>query len=191
MWFGRSSTTGSARRRATAGIRTERGGSARTRRSTRSVWRASAHSAQARPKASWKTAEGSLPLVLLLDQLPRNIHRGRPEAFAADEKARAVARSAIHRGFDHELAKWPRLFLYLPFEHSENVADQDLAVELVGALGNEEQTIWARRHRDVVACFGRFSHRNAILGRPSTPEEEEQFWTKPTRPFERAGWPAA
>jgi uncharacterized protein (DUF924 family) len=62
---------------------------------------------------------------------------------------------------------------------------------LIGALSDEEQTIWARRHRDVVACFGRFSHRNAILGRPSTPEEEEQFWTKPTRPFERAGWPAA
>ena len=107
----------------------------------------------------------------MLDQLPRNIHRGRPEAVAADEKARAVARRAIERGFDKELAKPRRLFLYLPFEHSESLADQDLALELISALGDEEQTYWARRHRDAIARFGRFPHRNAILGRDSTAEE--------------------
>ncbi len=117
------------------------------------------------------SAEGSLTLVLLLDQLPRNIHRGRPEAFAADEKARAVARRAIERGFDKELAKPQRLFLYLPFEHSESLADQDLALELISPLCDEEQTYWARRHHDVIARFGRFPHRNGILGRGSTAEE--------------------
>lgn len=117
------------------------------------------------------SAEGSLALVLLLDQLPRNIHRGRPEAFAADEKARAVARGAIERGVDRELPKLQRLFLYLPFEHSESLADQDLALELIAALGDEEQTYWARHHRDAIARFGRFPHRNAILGRDSTAEE--------------------
>ena len=83
----------------------------------------------------------------MLDQLPRNIHRGRPEAFAADEKARAVARGAIERGLDRELPKLQRLFLYLPFEHSESLADQDLALKSIAALGDEEQTCWARRHR--------------------------------------------
>lgn len=117
------------------------------------------------------SAESSLALVLLLDQLPRNMYRGRPEAFAADEKARAVARGAIERGLDRELPKPQRLFLYLPFEHSESLADQDLALELIAALGDQEQTYWARRHRYAIARFGRFPHRNAILGRHSTAEE--------------------
>jgi uncharacterized protein (DUF924 family) len=119
------------------------------------------------------SAEGSLALVLLLDQLPRNIHRGRAQAFAADGKAREVARRAIERGFDGRLSRLQRLFLYLPFEHSEDLADQDLAIRLIGSLGDEEQTYWARRHRDVIARFGRFPHRNAILGRENTAEEEE------------------
>jgi uncharacterized protein (DUF924 family) len=118
------------------------------------------------------SAEGSLALVLLLDQLPRNIHRGRPQAFAADGKARQVARRAIERGFDGKLSRLQRLFLYLPFEHSEDLADQDLAMRLIGSLGDEEQTYWARRHHDVIARFGRFPHRNAILGRENTAEEE-------------------
>lgn len=118
------------------------------------------------------SAQGSLALVLLLDQLPRNIYRGRPEAFAADAKAREVARRAIQRGFDRELSKLQRLFLYLPFEHSENLADQILAMRLIESLGDEEQTHWTRRHHDVIARFGRFPHRNAILGRENTAEEE-------------------
>jgi uncharacterized protein (DUF924 family) len=118
------------------------------------------------------SAEGSLALVLLLDQLPRNIYRGRREAFATDTKARVVARRAIERGFDGELPTLQRQFLYLPFEHSEDLADQDLAMRLIGALGDEEQTHWARRHRDVIARFRRFPHRNAILGRENTAEEE-------------------
>jgi uncharacterized protein (DUF924 family) len=128
------------------------------------------------------SAEGSLALVLLLDQFPRNIHRGRPEAFAADSKARQVSRRAIARGFDGKLPRLQRLFLYLPFEHSEDLADQDLAVRLIGSLGDEEQTYWVSRHRDVIARFGRFPHRNAILGRENT-AEEEAFLKRPGSSF--------
>ena len=94
-------------------------------------------------------------------------------AFAADALARDIARSAIDAGFDRELTPAQRLFLYLPFEHSESVDDQALAVQLIEPLGNEGWTLYARAHQSLIERFGRFPHRNAILGRASTPDEEE------------------
>lgn len=128
------------------------------------------------------TARGALALVILLDQLPRNLHRGRPDAFAQDPKARAVASRAVDQGLDRSLTPRERLFLYLPFEHGEDLADQDRAVALIGALGDAEQTDYAVRHRAVVRRFGRFPHRNRVLGRESTPEEVA-FLTEPGSSF--------
>ncbi|MBK8210510.1 MAG: DUF924 domain-containing protein [Rhodospirillales bacterium] len=118
-----------------------------------------------------ETADGALALVLLLDQLPRNIYRGRAEAFAQDSKARAVAAQAIGRGFDEAVPAEQRLFFYLPFEHSEDLEDQRRAMALIGGLGDPELLHWAERHYAVIARFGRFPHRNRILGRLNTPEE--------------------
>lgn len=129
---------------------------------------------------AWAEApEGALALLVLLDQFPRNIHRGSAEAFAADEHARAVARRAVlARRFDLALAPTQRAFLYLPFEHSEAMADQDLSVALFEGLRDHPQhakpggTIdYAWRHRAVIQRFGRFPHRNAALGRQSSAEE--------------------
>lgn len=118
---------------------------------------------------------GSLARVLLLDQFARNAYRGTPQAFAGDMRALATARDAIAREFDRTLTPHERWFLYMPFEHSEEIADQDRAVALFEALaadtGLAEPLPWAIRHRDVVRRFRRFPHRNDILGRPSTPEE--------------------
>lgn len=122
-----------------------------------------------------ETPDGALALLILLDQLSRNLHRGSPEAFAADPKARAIAAAAIAKGFDRALTPVQRMFVYLPFEHSEDRADQDRSVALFesirDALGGETAD-YAVRHRDVIQRFGRFPHRNAVLGRASTPEEE-------------------
>lgn len=116
--------------------------------------------------------ERALASVIVLDQFTRNIYRGTARAFAYDELARAVARLAIALHLDKRLI-FPdrRVFLYLPFEHSEAYADQLRAVELIEELGDDEYTRYAEAHRDVIARFGRFPHRNAILGRTSTPEE--------------------
>lgn len=123
---------------------------------------------------------GGLALVLVLDQFPRNMHRGTALAFATDERARAVARRALARGFGQALTPVQKMFLYLPFEHSEDLADQDEAVRLTEALGPipglsapDAALDFARRHREVIRRFGRFPHRNAALGRVSTPEELE------------------
>lgn len=116
-------------------------------------------------------AHGSLALILLLDQFPRNLFRGTARAFAADGRALAVARRALERGFDETLPPVMRLFLYLPFEHSEDLADQERSVALIKALDNAEWLDYAVRHRDIIARFGRFPHRNAALGRPTTAEE--------------------
>lgn len=129
-----------------------------------------------------ETAHGALALVLLLDQVPRNIHRGRPEAYAGDAKARTVADEAIACGLDAALAPVQRLFLYLPFEHSETLADQHRAVRLIADLGNDTWLDFARRHRDIVARFGRFPHRNAVLGRATTSAEAE-FLKQPGSSF--------
>jgi uncharacterized protein (DUF924 family) len=121
-----------------------------------------------------QTPHGALALVLLLDQFSRNLHRNSPEAFAADARARAVARAAIALGFDRALTPTQLLFLYLPFEHSEDLSDQDEAVRLfetLRAVLGDNATDRALRHRDTIRRFGRFPHRNAALGRTNTPDE--------------------
>jgi uncharacterized protein (DUF924 family) len=117
-----------------------------------------------------QTPRGALALIVLLDQLSRNLNRNSPEAFAADPKARAIARTTIARNFDLALGPVERMFIYLPFEHSEDLSDQDLAVRLFALLG-EETVRYAEDHRTVIRLFGRFPHRNAALGRTSTREE--------------------
>jgi uncharacterized protein (DUF924 family) len=116
-----------------------------------------------------------LALVLVLDQFSRNIHRGEASAFAQDEHARACAEEAIERGDDLGMLPVERQFLYLPFEHSECLEDQERALDLFATLEAFEETRglleWARRHHAIVARFGRFPHRNDLLGRPSTPGE--------------------
>jgi uncharacterized protein (DUF924 family) len=121
------------------------------------------------------TPLGATALCILLDQVPRNLFRGTPRAFATDAKALAVARTAVDQGFDRDptLGEGHRLFLYLPFEHSEDLADQQRSVALSAAgLTYPEYVDYARRHLAVIERFGRFPHRNAILGRAGTPEEE-------------------
>ncbi len=121
------------------------------------------------------TPQGSLARVVLLDQLTRNAFRGTPRAFAGDAGALATAELAIERAFDRTLDPHERWFLYMPFEHSESLAMQDRSVALFAALASETGVDaplpWAERHRDVIRRFGRFPHRNDILGRASTPEE--------------------
>ena len=124
----------------------------------------------------------ALAAVIVLDQFSRNLFRGTPQAFASDAKAREIARSAIARGFDQGFDVHGRSFLSMPFEHSEDLADQELAVSLLSALGDEEYTRYAIAHRDIIARFGRFPHRNAVLGRASTPEEAE-FLRQPGSSF--------
>ena len=118
---------------------------------------------------------GCLARVVLLDQLTRNAFRGTPQAFAGDAGALATAEDALERRFDRSLAPQERWFLYMPFVHSESLAQQDRAVALFEALvdetGLDEPLPWVIRHRDVVRRFGRFPHRNEILARASTPDE--------------------
>jgi uncharacterized protein (DUF924 family) len=118
---------------------------------------------------------GALARVVLLDQLTRNAFRGTPQAFAGDARALATADDAIRRGFAASLDRYERWFLYMPYEHSEDRAMQRRALELFGALARDEgldgPLRYAERHAAVVERFGRFPHRNAILGRASTPEE--------------------
>ncbi len=128
---------------------------------------------------SWQeTAEGALALIVTLDQFPRNMFRGLPEAYAADARARSVARRAVDRGFDRRLTAAQRLFVYLPFEHSENLADQRQCVALFSRMlpdfdeeFREKARFAARRHCEIIERFGRFPHRNEALGRRSTAEE--------------------
>jgi len=115
--------------------------------------------------------EGSLALVLILDQFPRNMYRATPKAFASDPKALEVAEHALEKDFDKKLLPVQRTFLYLPFEHSENLEDQEKSVALFQALGDSKALQYAIDHRDTVLQFGRFPHRNVILGRQSTPKE--------------------
>lgn len=116
-------------------------------------------------------AEGALALLILLDQFPRNAFRGRPRMFESDALARGIARQAVQAGLDAAMDADLRHFFYLPFLHSEDLADQDLGVELTRTLGGEALR-FAVLHRDVIEKFGRFPHRNAVLGRTTTPEEE-------------------
>jgi len=131
-----------------------------------------AHEAAAAGKLTvWEqTAEGALALLILLDQFPRNMFRGQARAFATDALARAVASRAILNGFDGAFPDM-RGFFYLPFTHSEDPADQDRCIALYKASGDADGLKWAELHADIIRRFGRFPHRNAILGRVSTPEE--------------------
>jgi len=128
------------------------------------------------------TPEGALALILLLDQVPRNLFRDDARAFATDAKARDVARAAVEAGHDLALsAPDRRLFVYLPFEHSEDAEDQALCVALSEErLGNDDYAEYARRHKAVIDRFGRFPHRNACLGRETTAEEAAFLKETPT-----------
>ncbi len=132
------------------------------------------------------TAEGSLARVLLLDQFTRNVHRDTPAAFAGDTRALATARDAVARGLDRALDPYGRWFLYMPFVHAEDRDMQRRSLELFGALAEETGLAgpleWAHKHADVIARFGRYPHRNAILMRTSTPEEVA-FLTQPGSRF--------
>lgn len=119
-----------------------------------------------------KTPEGALALVLLLDQYPRNSFRGTPRMYATDALARTMTAAAIAAGYDRAVEPALQVFFYLPFGHSESLADQDRAVELCRRLG-EPHLSRAAHHRDIIHRFGRFPHRNPILGRSMRPEEQK------------------
>ena len=130
------------------------------------------HAAAAGRLSEWQqTPTGALVLTIVLDQFPLNLFRGQSESFATEADARRVAAQAIARSFDQELTPTQRLFLYLPFMHSESLIDQARSVQLFEALGLEESLRFARHHHDLIARFGRFPHRNAILDRESSREE--------------------
>lgn len=139
----------------------------------RARWRDAHFAAARREHDDWMAdADGALALVLLLDQIPRNIFRGSGHAFATDPLALHLAGRAIEAGFDARVDPALRFFFYLPFEHSEAMADQQRAVALFTALGDTNLLGYATAHRDVIARFGRFPHRNAALGRSNTPDEQ-------------------
>ena len=126
---------------------------------------------------SWfKSPTSCLALILLLDQFPRNMFRGDPQAFATDWEALGAAQHAIAQGYDREMLPVQRWFIYLPFEHSENLEHQRQAVKFFKQLSDDPDSAscidYAVRHLEVIERFGRFPHRNAILGRASTPEEK-------------------
>ena len=127
-----------------------------------------------------------LALIIVLDQFPRNIFRGLPQAFATDKQALNHSRYAIEQGFDAQLLPVQRWFMYLPFEHSENLADQEKSVQLFATLkyhsDSQSSIDYAYRHFEVIKRFGRFPHRNRILGRENTPEETE-FLNQPGSSF--------
>lgn len=124
--------------------------------------------------AGWKDkAESALALVIILDQFPRNLFRGSPKAFSSDAQARGVAKFALDRGYDQAVDTKARPFFYLPLMHSEEIEDQERCVKLYEVLGNDFSLGFAREHRDIIKQFGRFPHRNAVLGRENTPQETE------------------
>jgi uncharacterized protein (DUF924 family) len=133
----------------------------------------------------WKEdARGCLALVILLDQFPRNMYRGDPRSYATDRKAQETAEYAVDHALDRELPEFQRMFLYMPFMHSEDLAHQRRSVELFRGLGEGEGDgdSYAVRHMKIVERFGRFPHRNEVLGRPTTPEEAE-FLNEPGSSF--------
>jgi uncharacterized protein (DUF924 family) len=123
--------------------------------------------------AAWEgDPDAALALVIVLDQFPRNMFRNDARTYAADPLARAVADRAIARAFHQRFPPIERRFFYLPFEHSENLADQERSVALCRAAGDEEGVKYAEIHADIIRRFGRFPHRNRVLGRATTPEEQ-------------------
>ena len=131
------------------------------------------HAAARREFEAWlDTADGALALMVLLDQIPRNVFRGSGHAFATDPLALHYARRAIDAGLDAGVDPAMRLFFYLPFEHSEAMPDQDRSVALFEAMGDAGYLEYAIAHREAIERFGRFPHRNRALGRENTPEEQ-------------------
>jgi uncharacterized protein (DUF924 family) len=120
-----------------------------------------------------ESPEAALALLILLDQFPRNLYRGSGHAYATDPKAQSIARTAVEAGFDRQVEAGLRNFFYMPFEHSEDLADQDYNLALCAETGVEDNLKWAQIHREIIVRFGRFPHRNAALGRKTTPEEQE------------------
>jgi uncharacterized protein (DUF924 family) len=127
-------------------------------------------------------ARTALAAVIVFDQLPRNMFRGSPRAFATDAKALEIADAVVASGLDTGLSKDERLFCYLPFEHAEDARAQARCLALMSALGDPELTKWAEAHKVVIDRFGRFPHRNAVLERASSPEEVE-FLKRPDSSF--------
>lgn len=124
--------------------------------------------------ADWmKTAETALALIILLDQFPRNMFRGTPQAFQSDAQAREVSRVALANSFDQQRPVRERTFFYLPLMHSEDLLDQTECVRLYRRLGSDYSLGYALEHHDIIARFGRFPHRNRVLGRESSRDEEE------------------
>lgn len=131
----------------------------------------------------WRAnARGRLAEVIVLDQFSRNMLRGQPGSFANDSLALALAQVAIDQAADHELSPDQRSFLYMPFMHSESLLIHDMGIRLFEALGNKNNLDFAIKHRAIIERFGRYPHRNAILGRPST-DEEAQFLIEPGSSF--------
>ncbi|GAA0487918.1 DUF924 family protein [Parasphingorhabdus litoris] len=118
------------------------------------------------------TAEAALAAIILFDQFPRNIFRNSAEAFATDHLALQIAKAAIDRQLDEQLTEDQRVFLYMPFMHSEDLEDQTRSLGLFTALGIENNIKYAKAHRDVIVKFGRFPHRNKVLGRETRPDEQ-------------------
>jgi len=119
---------------------------------------------------NWESdPKGALALTIVLDQFPLNMFRDQPDSFSTEAAARGVASRAIDKGFDREMSEEERIFLYMPFMHSENLDDQETAVRLTRDI--EKQRKWAEHHRNIIRRFGRFPHRNAILGRENTQDE--------------------
>jgi uncharacterized protein (DUF924 family) len=119
-----------------------------------------------------KTPDGALALVIVLDQFPRNIFRNDARAFTTDPQALAIAERALTSGYDRKIEHELVPFLYMPLMHSENIADQRRCVDLFGRYGNQNNLKFAEIHRNIIERFGRFPHRNTVLGRITTPEEQ-------------------
>ncbi len=122
--------------------------------------------------------EGALALVILFDQLPLNIYRKKMESFQAEEKSREIAGQVIENKWDEQLDSSQKAFLYMPFMHSEDIQDQDLALSLFARAKLDDNLKFAKHHRDIVVRFGRFPHRNAILGRENTAAEQDYLNSK-------------
>ena len=148
----------------------------RIRQNFEDLWRAASRG----ELQHWRqTPLRALALVIVLDQFPLNMYRGKPESYLTEAASRDVARYALARGFEHEFDNEQKLFLFLPFMHSEDPDDQETSVRLFSDAGMEAR--WARHHRQIIQRFGRFPHRNAILGRQSS--EEELQWLNSDKGF--------
>ena len=140
-----------------------------------SLW----HKAAAGKLNAWKeTPEGCLALAIVLDQFPLNMFRGKTKSFSTEQQAVETAKYAIGNGFDQRLPAERLAFLYMPLMHSENLADQDLSVRQFAAAKLESNLRFAQHHRELIRKYGRFPHRNSVLGRQSTPEEIEYLVSK-------------